>query len=114
ENADKLNFYRPNVNYKIIIKKDKNGKEFLILFGLFYNIIKEEFLIFKKTLKDLLNKGFIRINNLKIGALILFIRKSGGKFRFYNNYYIFNAITKVDRYLLPLIKNIFRILKGIK
>ena len=28
-------------------------------------------------LKDLLNKGFIRANNLEAGALILFIRKPG-------------------------------------
>jgi hypothetical protein len=52
---------------------------------------------------DLLNKGFIRVNNLLVVALVLFIKKARGDLRFYINYRGLNRITKKDYYPLPLI-----------
>ena len=80
------------VDYKIEIKKDANNKEYPIPFGPLYNIIRKEFLVLKKILKDLLDKIFIRISNLEAGALILSIRELGGGLRFYYNYRTFNII----------------------
>ena len=71
---NKINPNRPNINYKIEIIKNKNGKEFLFPFNYFYNIFKKKFLILKKTLKNLFNKGFIKINNSLIITLVFFIK----------------------------------------
>ena len=55
------------------IKKGYNGKRLPLPFSLLYSIVYKEFFVLKKTLKDLLDKGFIRISSFKVGALILFI-----------------------------------------
>ena len=68
------------------MKKGPDKKELLLLYKLLYSISRKELLIFKKILKDLLNKGFIRANNSEVGILILFIRKLGNGLRFYYNY----------------------------
>ena len=38
-------------------------------------MIRNELLILRKTLNELLNKGLIRINNSLVGAPVLFIKK---------------------------------------
>ena len=52
---------------------------------------------------ELLDKGFIRINNSLIAAPVLFIRKLRGGLRFYYDYRALNKLTYKDRYSLPLI-----------
>ena len=64
---------------------------------------RDKLLILRKTLNELLDKGFIRINSSPVGALVLFIKKKKG-LRFYMDYRGLNNITKKNRYLLPLIK----------
>jgi hypothetical protein len=71
---------------------------------------REELLILKKTLTDLLDKGWIRASSSTAGALVLFVKKSGGGFRFCVDYRALNAITFQDRYPLPLIR---KTLKGL-
>ena len=68
-----LNLYKLSVNYKICIKKDVNKNKLLLLFSLLDNILREELLVLKKMLKDLLDKGFIKVSNSLVKALILFI-----------------------------------------
>jgi len=91
-----LNPYKLSINYKIRIKKDINRNKLLLLFSLLYNILREELLILKKTFKDLLDKGFIKVNNSLTRALILFIWKLKGGLRFYYNYKTFNVIITTD------------------
>lgn len=73
--ADKVNPYYPSINYKVEVKRNKYNQELLLPYKLLHNILKNEFLIFKKTFKDLYNKGFIYTNNSLAIAPILFIRK---------------------------------------
>ncbi|EGZ77800.1 hypothetical protein NEUTE2DRAFT_53982, partial [Neurospora tetrasperma FGSC 2509] len=80
----------------IKIKKELNSKEFPLPFGLLYSITRKELLILKKILKDLLDKGFIRVSSLEAGILVLFIRKPGGGFYFYYNYWTLNTIIQID------------------
>jgi len=91
-----LNPYKPSVNYEIRIKKDTNGNELLLLFSLLYSILREELLVLKKTLKDLLDKGFIRVSNSLTRAPILFMWKLRGGLRFCCNYKAFNVIITAD------------------
>ncbi|EAA64859.1 hypothetical protein AN2027.2 [Aspergillus nidulans FGSC A4] len=48
-------------------------------------------------------KGFIRVSHSPAAAPVLFVRKPGGGLRFCVDYRALNAITKKDRYPLPLI-----------
>ena len=66
-------------------------------------MICDKLLILRKTLNELLDKGFIRVSNSLVGAPVLFVKKEGG-LRFYMDYRGLNDITRKDRYSLPLIK----------
>jgi len=69
---------------------------------------RDELLIFRKTLIDLLDKGFIRVSNSLIIAPVLFIKKLKGGLRFCIDYRGLNQVIKKDRYLLPLIYETLR------
>jgi hypothetical protein len=69
---------------------------------------KDELLVLRKTLIDLLDKGFIRVSNSSAAALILFIKKPRRGLRFYIDYKGLNRVIKKDRYLLPLIYETLR------
>jgi hypothetical protein len=71
---------------------------------------QEELLVLRKTLTDLLNKGWIRASSLAAEAPVLFVKKPGERLRFCVNYRALNAITSQNRYPLPLIK---KTLKGL-
>ena len=75
-----------------------------MLYRLLYAMSREELLVLYYTLIDLLNKGFIRVSNSPTKALVLFVYKLGGGLKFYIDYRALYALTKKDRYLLPLIK----------
>jgi len=69
---------------------------------------KDELLILRKTLIDLLDKGFIRVSNSLITALILFIKKLKRGLQFCINYKRLNRVIKKDRYSLPFIYETLR------
>ena len=69
---------------------------------------RDELLVLRKTLTDLFDKGFIRVNNSLIAALVLFIKKPKGGLRFCINYRGLNRVIKKDRYPLPLIYETLR------
>ena len=69
---------------------------------------RDELLILRKTLIDLLDKGFIRVSNSLITALVLFIKKPKRGLRFYIDYRGLNRVIKKDRYSLPLIYETLR------
>ncbi|RCI14115.1 hypothetical protein L249_7919 [Ophiocordyceps polyrhachis-furcata BCC 54312] len=54
---------------------------------------REELLVLKKTLRDLLTKGFIRPSSSPASAPVLFARKPGSGLRFCTDYRALNAIT---------------------
>jgi hypothetical protein len=64
---------------------------------------RDELLVLRKTLIDLLNKGFIWVSNSPAMAPVLFIRKPSRGLWFYVDYRGLNQITKKDHYPLPLI-----------
>jgi hypothetical protein len=73
-----------------------------------------ELLTLRKTLDDLLKKGYICLSTSEATAPILFVKKPGGGLRFYYDYRALNAITKYNRYPLPLITETLRNLTGAK
>jgi hypothetical protein len=66
-------------------------------------MLRDKLLVLRKTLTNLLNKGFICVNNSPAAALVLFVCKPGKGLRFCVNYQGLNRVTKKNRYFLPLI-----------
>jgi hypothetical protein len=71
-------------------------------------MLREELIVLWKTLIELLDKNFIRASSSPTSALVLFVKKLGGGLRFCINYRGLNAITRKDRYPLPLISETLR------
>ena len=69
---------------------------------------RDELLVLRKTLTDLLDKGFIRVSNSPAAAPVLFAKKPGGGLRFCVNYRGLNHISRKDRYPLPRINETFK------
>ncbi len=68
-----------------------------------YNLSEGELQLVKKYLKEHLDKGFIESSTAPYASPILFAKKPGGGLRFCVDYRKLNAITKKNRYPIPLI-----------
>jgi hypothetical protein len=62
-------------------------------------------------LEEALATGCIRQSKSPLGAPVFFIKKKDGKLRFVQDYRTLNAITRRNRYLLPLIDDLIHWLK---
>ena len=69
---------------------------------------RDELLCLRKEITELLDRNWIRASSSPGGAPVLFVKKPGGGLRFCVDYRALNAITRKDRYPLPLIKETFR------
>ena len=96
------------IDHSIELEKDDNGREKEVPWGPLYNMSRDELLVLRKTLTDLLDKGFIRVSNSPAAAPVLFAKKPGGGLRFCVDYRGLNQITRKDRYPLPLIYETLR------
>jgi hypothetical protein len=63
-------------------------------------------------LEEELATGRIRQSKSPLGAPVFFIKKKDGKLCFVQDYQALNAITRKNRYLLPLIDDLIHQLKG--
>ena len=106
--ADQLPPHRPGIDHKIELEKDENGQEKTVPWGPLYNMSREELLLLRKILTEYLDKNFIRASSSPAAAPILFAKKPGGGLRFCVDYRALNAITRKDRYPLPLIRETLR------
>jgi hypothetical protein len=86
----------------------ESGKDPEVPWGPLYSMSRDELLVLRKTLTELLDKQFIRVSNSSAAAPVLFVRKPGGGLRFCVDYRGLNRITRKDRYPLPLIYETLR------
>jgi hypothetical protein len=63
-------------------------------------------------LEEVLATGHIRQSKSPLGAPVFFIKKKDGKLHFVQDYRALNAITRKNRYPLPLIDDLIHRLKG--
>ena len=96
------------IDHAIELEKDDSGREKEVPWGPLYSMSRDELLVLRKTLTDLLDKGFIRVSNSLVAALVLFAKKPRGGLRFCVDYRGLNQITRKDRYPLPLIYETLR------
>jgi transposase InsO family protein len=103
-NASTLPPHRgPGMDHSIELIKQPNGKDPEVPWGPLYNMSREELIVLRKELTELLDKNFIRVSSSSAAAPVLFVKKPGGGLRFCVDYRALNALTKKDRYPLPLI-----------
>jgi transposase InsO family protein len=99
--SDEIAPYRPGVDHKIDIG-DHQPEE--LGYSPLYKMSLEEAEACKKYIVDNLHKGFIESSNAPWAAPVLFAPKPGGRgLRFCVDYRKLNALTRKDRYPLPLI-----------
>jgi hypothetical protein len=77
-------------------------------YGPLYGMSQNELLVLQKYLKENLSKGFIRVSSSEAASPVLFARKPGGGLRFCVDYRGLNAITRKNRYPIPLIEETLR------
>jgi hypothetical protein len=106
--ADELPPNRPGTDHRIQLKTDDNGNELPPPYGPLYGMNREELLVLRKTLTDLLDKNFIRVSRSPAASPVLLVRKPGGGIRFCIDYRGLNELTVKDRYPLPLIRETLR------
>ncbi|POS81935.1 hypothetical protein EPUL_005965, partial [Erysiphe pulchra] len=106
--------HRPGIDTRINFKKDDQGRDKEIPWGPLYGMSREELLVLRKTLTELLDKNWIRASSSPGGAPVLFIKKPGGGLRFCVDYRALNSITERDRYPLPLIRETLRMVSRAK
>jgi transposase InsO family protein len=110
--ADKLPPHRPGIDHRVDLRPLPDGSLPALPWGPLYGMSKEELLVLRKSLDELLKKGYIRPSNSEAAAPVLFVRKPGGGLRFCCDYRALNAMSKQDRYPLPLIPETLRNLTG--
>ncbi len=91
-----------DTDHQIELKR-VDEKEPKVPWGPLYNMAREELLMLRKTLTELLNKQFIQVSNSSAAASVLFIQKSEGELQFCVNYCDLNWITRKNCYSLSLI-----------
>lgn len=106
--------HRPGIDHEIPLEKDESGKEKTVPWGPLYNMTHDELLVLRKELTSLLDKEFIQQSKSSAAAPVLFAKKPGGGLRFCVDYRGINAITRKDRYPLPLIKETLNALSSAK
>lgn len=106
--------HRPGLDHEIPLEKDVHGREKPVPWGPLYNMSHDELLVLRQELTSLLDKDFIQHSKSSAAAPVLFAKKPGGGLRFCVDYRGINAITKKDRYPLPLIKETLNALNAAK
>jgi hypothetical protein len=96
--------HRPGRNHAIPLEKDEQRRERDVPWESLYGISRKKLLVLRKTLMDLLNKGWIRASSLAAGAPVLFVKKPEKRLRFCVDYRALNAIISQNRYPFPLIR----------
>ena len=73
EVTDKLPPHRPGSDHQIALINEQDAP-----WGSLYGMSRDELLVLRKTLTELLDKNYIRASSSPAGAPVLFVRKPGG------------------------------------
>ena len=99
----RANTLAPHRPYDLKIELEENSS---IPPGPIYSLSAVEQQALRTFLDENLNSGFIRQSSSPHGAPVLFVKKKDGSLRLCVDFRALNAITKKDRYPLPLISDL--------
>ena len=108
KNSDTLPPHR-KYDHKIILEKQQKPGYVPL-----YKISPQELDAVKRCFDSNLAKGFIQISSALYSSPVLFVKKPDRGIQFCVDYWRLNAITKKDRYLIPLIEKTLAQLEGAK
>jgi hypothetical protein len=83
-------------------------------YGLIYSLLEKELTALREYLEKNQKKGFIRPSVIDANYPILFVPKLGGKLWLYIDYRRLNEIIIKNRYILPLISELYDRIRGAK
>ena len=98
--SDTLAPHRKGVDHDIVLEGDDQR----LAPSPLYNMSLEQLELVKAYLEEHLRKGFIVPSDAPWASPVLFAKKPGGGWRFCVDFRKLNAITKKDRYPLPLVE----------
>ena len=99
--------HRPGHDIHIDIEEGKSPP-----FGPIYSLSQKEREALHKYIVENLNRGFIRPSSSPAASPILFVKKANGDLRLCVDYRGLNAITKRNRYPLPLVNDLLNLIRG--
>ena len=79
-----------------------------------YQMSKDQLLVLRKTLTELLDNGFIRVSNSPAAAPVIFVKKPSAGLRFCVDYRQLNEISRKDSYPIPHIDETLRTIAATK
>ena len=106
QDAKTLPPHRKGIDHEINFVEEKTNDDVPAM--PLYQMSKDQLLVLRKTLTELLDNGFIRVSNLLAAAPVIFVKKLGGGLRFYVDYRRLNEISRKDSYLIPRIDETLR------
>ena len=104
--------HRKGINHEINFVEGKTNDDVPAM--LLYQMSKDQLLVLRKTLTELLNNGFIRVSNSFAAALVIFVKKPDGGLRFCVDYRRLNEISQKDSYPILLIDETLRTIAAAK
>ena len=106
QDAKSLPPHRKGVDHEINLVEGKTNDDIPAM--PLYQMSKDQLLVLRKTLTELLDNGFIRVSNSPAAAPVIFVKKPGGGLRFCVDYRRLNEISRKDSYPIPRIDETLR------
>ena len=112
QDAKTLPLHRKGIDHEINFVQGKTNDDVSAM--PLYQMSKDQLLMLCKTLTKLLDNGFIRVSNSLAVAPVIFVKKSGGRLRFYIDYRRLNEISRKDSYAILRIDETLRTIVAAK
>ena len=112
QDAKTLPLHRKGIDHEINFVEGKTNDD--VLQCPLYQMSKDQLLILRKTLTELLDNGFIRVSNSPAAAPIIFVKKPSGRLRFCVDYCRLNEISQKDSYTIPRIDETLKTIAAAK
>ena len=106
QDAKTLPPHRKGIDYEINFVEGKTNDDVPAM--PLYQMSKDQLLVLRKTLTELLDNGFIQVSNSPAAARVIFVKKPGGGLQFCVDYRRLNEISRKDSYPIPRIDETLR------
>ena len=112
QDAKTLPSHRKGIDHEINFVEGKTNDDVPAM--PLYQMSKNQLLVLRKTLTELLDNGFIRVSNSPAAAPVIFVKKPGRGLRFCVDYRRMNEISQKDSYPIPRIDETLRTIAAAK